>query len=140
MKIFVAASYSAKVDYTTGGVFPEYRTWLEGILLQLESYGHEVVCALRDDDWRINDLEPAQAFKLDEAKISNAEGLLALVSDTVSAGVQMEMGMALAQKKVVAIAHEKVHQLAYFNQAVVALGQASEVLLPISSDPFTDKF
>ena len=137
MKLFVAASYSAKVDYTTGGVFPEYRTWLEGILSQLESYGHEVVCALRDDDWRINDLEPAQAFKLDEAKISNAEGLLAIVSDTVSAGVQMEMGMALAQKKVVAIAHEKVHQLTYFNQAVIALRQASEVLLPISSDPFT---
>ena len=136
MKIFVAASYSAKVDYSTGEVYSEYRSWLEAILDQLESYGHEVVCALRDDDWRINDLDPAQAFKLDEAKISDADGLLALVSDTVSAGVQMEMGMALAQKKNVVIAHEKVDQLPYFNQAVVALGQASEVLLPIDSDPF----
>ena len=136
MKVFVAASYSAKVDYSTGDVYPEYRAWLEGILGQLESYGHEVVCALRDDNWRINDLEPAQAFKLDEQKIANAEGLFALVSDTVSAGVQMEMGMALAQKKKVVIAHEKVDQLAYFNQAVVALGQASEVLLPITNDPF----
>ena len=136
MKVFVAASYSAKVDYSTGDVYPEYRAWLEGILGQLESYGHEVVCALRDDNWRINDLEPAQAFKLDEQKIVNAEGLFALVSDTVSAGVQMEMGMALAQKKKVVIAHEKVDQLAYFNQAVVALGQANEVLLPITSDPF----
>ena len=136
MKVFVAASYSAKVDYSTGDVYPEYRAWLEGILGQLESYGHEVVCALRDDNWRINDLEPARAFKLDEQKIANAEGLFALVSDTVSAGVQMEMGMALAQKKKVVIAHEKVDQLAYFNQAVVALGQASEVLLPITSDPF----
>ena len=136
MKVFVAASYSAKVDYSTGDVYPEYRAWLEGILGQLESYGHEVVCALRDDNWRINDLEPAQAFKLDEQKIANAEGLFALVSDTVSAGVQMEMGMALAQKKKVVIAHEKVDQLAYFNQAVVALGQASEVLVPITNDPF----
>jgi nucleoside 2-deoxyribosyltransferase len=136
MKIFVAASYSAKVDYSTGDVYPEYKAWLEAILLQLESYGHDVVCALRDDNWRINDLEPAQAFKLDEAKIANAEGLLALVSDTVSAGVQMEMGMALAQKKKVVIAHEKVDQLAYFNQAVIALGQAYEALLPIESDPF----
>jgi hypothetical protein len=136
MKIFVAASYSAKVDYSTGDVYPEYRAWLEAILWQLESYGHDVVCALRDDDWRINDLEPAQAFKLDEEKIANAEGLLAIVSDTVSAGVQMEMGMALAQKKRVVIVHEKVDQLAYFNQAVVALGQASEVHFPIESDPF----
>jgi hypothetical protein len=138
MKIFVAASYSSKVDYTTGDVYPEYRAWLEAILRQLESYGHDVVCALRDDDWRINDLKPAEAFKLDEEKIANAEGLLALVSDTASAGVQMEMGMALAQKKKVVIAHEKVDQLAYFNQAVVALGQASEVLLPITSDPFAE--
>lgn len=137
MKIFVAASYSSKVDYTTGNVYPEYRKWLEGILGQLESYGHEVLCALRDDDWRINDLEPAQAFKLDEEKIAASDGLLALVSDTVSAGVQMEMGIALAQKKIVVIAHEKVDQLAYFNQAVVALGQAKEILLPISSDPFS---
>jgi nucleoside 2-deoxyribosyltransferase len=136
MKIFVAASYSSKVDYSTGEVHLEYRQWLESILAQLESYGHEVLCALRDDDWRINDLEPAQAFKLDEAKIAASDGLLALVSDTVSAGVQMEMGMALAQKKIVVIAHEAVDQLAYFNQAVVALGQASEVILPISSDPF----
>jgi len=136
MNIFVAASYSAKVDYSTGDVYPEYRAWLEAILWQLESYGHEVVCALRDDDWRINDLDPAQAFKLDEAKITRADGLFALVSDTVSAGVQMEMGMALAQKKIVAIAHEKVDQLAYFNQAVIALGQAREVLLPITTDPF----
>jgi nucleoside 2-deoxyribosyltransferase len=136
MKIFVAASYSAKVDYSTGDVYPEYRAWLEAILWQLESYGHDVVCALRDDDWRINDLEPAQAFKLDEEKIANAEGLLAIVSDTVSAGVQMEMGMALAQKKRVVIVHEKVDQLAYFNQAVVALGQAREVHFPIESDPF----
>ena len=139
MKIFVAASYSAKVDYSTGDVYPEYKAWLEAILLQLESYGHEVVCALRDDDWRINDIDPAQAFKLDEEKIANAEGLFALVSDTVSAGVQMEMGMARAQKKVVVIAHDKVDQLAYFNQAVVALGQATEVLLPVSYDPFAVK-
>lgn len=136
MKLFVAASYSAKVDYTTGDVYPEYRAWLEDILATLESYGHEVVCALRDDNWRINDLDPAQAFKLDEAKIANADGLFALVSDTVSAGVQMEMGMALAQKKHVVIAHDKVDQLAYFNQAVVSLGQAKEVILPITSDPF----
>jgi len=136
MKIFVAASYSAKVDYSTGEVYAEYREWLEAILAQLESYGHEVFCALRDDNWRINDLDPAQAFKLDEEKINRADGLFALVSDTVSAGVQMEMGMALAQRKIVVIAHDKVDQLAYFNQAVVALGQASEVFLPIEADPF----
>ncbi len=139
MKIFVAASYSSKVDYSTGNVHPEYRAWLEGIILQLESYGHEVFCALRVDNWRINDLDPAQAFKLDEAEISKCDAMFALVSSAPSAGVQMEIGMAIAQKKPVVIAHDKVDQLAYFNQAVIALGQAREVLLPLSSDPFNSK-
>jgi len=138
MKIFLAASYSSKVDYTTGDVYPEYRSWLEAIIAQLESYGHEVFCALKADGWRINDLEPAQAFKLDEGEISKAEGMLALVSHTPSAGVQMEIGMAIAQKKQVVLAHEVIDQLPFFNQAVVALGQAKEILLPIASNPFTE--
>jgi nucleoside 2-deoxyribosyltransferase len=139
MKIFLAASYSSKVDYSTGDVYPEYREWLEAIIETLESFGHEVFCALKADNWRINDLEPAQAFKLDEAEISKADGMLALVSNTPSAGVQMEIGMAIAQKKHVVIGHEVIDQLAYFNQAVVALGQAGEVILPITSDPFMGK-
>jgi nucleoside 2-deoxyribosyltransferase len=137
MKLFIAASYSSKVDYSTGNVHPEYRIWLEDILTKLENYGHEVFCALRADNWRINDLDPAQAFKLDEAEISKAEGMFALVSNTPSAGVQMEIGMAIAQKKKVVIAHDKIDQLAYFNQAVISLNQASEILLPLNSDPFT---
>lgn len=138
MKIFVAASYSNKVDYTSGNVFPEYKLWLEAILNQLEGYGHEVFCALRADNWRINDLDPAQAFKLDESEIAAADGMIAFVSETPSAGVQMEIGMALAQKKQVVLAHEVAEKLAYFNRAVIALGQAKEALLPLSSDPFAN--
>jgi nucleoside 2-deoxyribosyltransferase len=138
VKIFLAASYSSKVDYSTGGVYPEYRAWLEAIITKLESYGHEVFCAMREDKWRINDIDPAQTLKLDETEISKADGLLAIVSNTPSAGVQMEIGMAIAQKKRVVIAHKKIDQLAYFNQAVVSLGQASEEFLPLTADPFID--
>ena len=137
MKIFVAASYSSKVDYSTGDVFPSYRKWLEDILATLEGYGHTVFCALREDNWRINDVDPAQAFKLDEEQIAACDGMLALVTDQPSAGVQMEMGMAVAQGKKLVIAHEETHQLAYFNQAVVSLGQAKELMLPIATDPFS---
>lgn len=137
MKIFVAASYSSQVNYETREVFPEYKQWLEDNLDRLESYGHSVFCALRADNYKINDLEPAQAFKLDETQIQAAEGMLAFVSDTVSAGVQMEIGMAIAQGKKVVIAHAKDHELAYFNKAVVSLGQASEATLPLTSDPFS---
>ncbi len=138
MKIFVAASYSSKVDYSTGNVFPEYKAWLNGILNQLEGYGHEVFCALRADNWRINDLDPAQAFKLDELEISQAEGMIAFVEELPSAGVQMEIGMAIAQKKKVVLAHKPEDDLSYFNLAVVSLGQAKEVLLPLAKDPFRD--
>ena len=62
--------------------------------------------------------------------------MLAFVTDKVSAGVQTEIGMAIAQKKPVVIAHLAEHGLTYFNQAIVLAGQASEATLPIDSDPF----
>jgi len=37
------------------------------------------------------------------------------------------------------IAHLAEHGLAYFNQAIVLAGQASETILPIESDPFLTK-
>ena len=136
MKIFVAASYSSQVNYETGEVFPEYKEWLEANLDQLEKFGHAVFCTLRADDYKVNDANPAEAFSLDEAEIENADAMLAFLTDKVSAGVQTEIGMAIAQKKPVVIAHLAEHGLGYFNQAIVLAGQASEVTLPIESDPF----
>ena len=136
MKLFVAASYSSRVNYETGEVFPEYREWLEENLELLEKFGHAVFCALRADGYRINDANPAKAFSLDEAEIKKADAMVAFVTDEVSAGVQTEIGMAIAQKKPVVIAHLAKHGLAYFNQAIVVANQAREVILPIESDPF----
>ena len=136
MKIFVAASYSSQVNYETGEVFPEYKEWLEDNLEQLEKFGHAVFCALRADEYKINDANPAEAFSLDEAEIEKADAMLAFVTDKVSAGVQTEIGMAIAQKKPVVIAHLAEHGLTYFNQAIVLAGQADEAILPIESDPF----
>lgn len=137
MKIFVAASYSSQVNYETGEVFPEYQSWLEGNLEKLEKYGHTIFCALRADKYRINDANPAEAYSLDESEIKAADGLLAFVTDKVSAGVQTEIGMAIAMKKIVVIAHLSDHPLGYFNNAIVSAGQANELILPIASDPFT---
>lgn len=137
MRIFVAASYSSHVNYETGEVFPEYQEWLENNLKTLENLGHTVFCALRADQYKINDADPAEAFSLDEAEIEAANGMLAFVTDRVSAGVQTEIGMAIAKNKQIVIAHAAEHPLAYFNQAIVLAGQASDVVLPITSDPFT---
>ncbi len=136
MRIFVAASYSSQVNYDTGEVFPEYREWLEDNLSYIERLGHTVFCALRADEYYINDDDPAAAFSLDEAEIDASDGLLAFVTDNVSAGVQTEIGMAIAKKKTVVIAHLGEHALGYFNQAIILAGQAREQILPIIDDPF----
>lgn len=140
MKIFITASHSSQVNYETGEVFPEYIDWLEANIKRLEKFGYTVFCALRADEYRMNDKNPAEAFSLDEAEIEKADALIAFVNDTVSAGVQTEIGMAVAKKKLVVIAHIAEHALAYFNDAIVLAGQASELILPINSDPLTRRF
>lgn len=130
MKIFVSASYSSKVNYDTGEVFPEYKEWLENILTTLEKHGHEVFCALRADQYKINDADPADAFSLDMHHIQESDTILALVSDKVSAGVQTEIGVGIALHKRVIIAHEPQDQLAYFNAAMIKAGVTTELILP----------
>lgn len=138
MKIFVAASYSSRVNYETGEVFPEYKAWLEDNLARLEKFGHTVFCALRADQYRINEADPAKAFKLDESQIEEADGMLAFVTAQPSTGVQTEIGMAIAQKKPVVIAHLPEDKLAYFNQAMVLADHVKDVTIPLNSDPFAD--
>ncbi len=135
MRLFVAAPYSKQVNYETGEVFPEYKAWLEEILTSLESYGHEVFSALRADNYKINDLDPASAFRLDEGEIDTSDAFIAFVNDTISAGIQTEIGMAITKGKRVVIAHLPEHKLEYFNQAIILAGQATEAILPMNSDP-----
>ncbi len=134
MKIFVAASYSSKVNYDTGEVFTEYKEWLEDILSILEKQGHEVFCALRADQYKINDADPAEAFSLDMHHIQESDAILALLSDKVSAGVQTEIGAAITLKKRVILAHELKDELAWFNAAMVKAGTAKELILPLNED------
>lgn len=134
MKIFVAASYSSQVNYETGEVFPEYKEWLEGTLSVIEALGHTVFCALRADQYKINDADPAAAFSLDMEHIEQSDVLLALLSDKPSAGVQTEIGAAVALKKQVLLAHLPEHELAYFNAAMAKAGVVTELELPLTAE------
>jgi len=134
MRIFVAASYSSKVNYDTGEVFPEYKTWLEDLLSQIEAAGHEVICSLREDGYHINDGDPAGAFKLDTESIKHSDALLALLDDHISAGVQTEIGYALALGKKVILAHKPENKLTYINAAMVNAGMATETMLPLTAE------
>jgi nucleoside 2-deoxyribosyltransferase len=134
MKLFVAASYSSQVNYETGEVFPEYKEWLENTLGTIEALGHTVFCALREDQYKINDSDPAAAFSLDLEHIEGSDGLMALLTDKPSAGVQTEIGVAVALKKRVWLAHLPEHQLAYFNEAMLRAGVVQEVELPLTTE------
>lgn len=134
MEIFVAASYSSQVNYETGEVFREYEEWLEGILNTVEDLGHTTFNAIRADRYRINDTDPAAAFRLDITEIERCDGLLALLNGLPSVGVQTEIGVAVALKKKVVIAHAVEHHLSYFNAAMVRADVVREVILPLTED------
>lgn len=132
--VFVAASYSSKVNYDTGEVFPEYKEWLESILAIIEKQGHTVFCALRAGQYKINNADPADAFGLDMQHIQESDTILALVTNKASAGVQTEIGVGIALKKHVIVAHDPQDELAYFNAAMVKANIVQELTLPLNED------
>lgn len=134
MKIFVAASYSTQVDYDTGQVFPEYKEWLEDNLDVIEACGHTVFCALRADQYKINDADPAAAFSLDMKHIQESDALIAFLDEKPSVGVQTEIGAAVALEKQVILVHSPEHKLAYFNGAMLKSGAVKQAVLPLTQD------
>ncbi|MGH7196663.1 MAG: nucleoside 2-deoxyribosyltransferase [Candidatus Saccharimonadales bacterium] len=134
MKVFVAASYSSQVNYDTGEVFPEYKEWLENTLGVVEALGHTVFCALRADQYKINDADPASAFSLDMEHIEESDVLVALLDEKPSVGVQTEIGVAVALEKQVFLAHLPEHKLAYFNAAMLNAGVVKEIELPLTGE------
>lgn len=134
MKIFIAASYASKVNYETGEVLPEYKVWLENIIGIIEELGHTVFCALRADQYKINNASPAEAFSLDMKHIRESDCVLALVGNKASTGVQTEIGVAVALGKMLLIAHTSEDKLAYFNAAMIKAGVAQEIELPFNKN------
>ena len=118
---------------------PEYKAWLEDILSVVEELGHTVFCALRADQYRINNIDPAAAFRLDLERIEASDILLALMTDKPSAGVQTEIGVAVALKRRVILAHAPEHELGYFNRAMQQAGTIEVIGLPFDSDELNEK-
>lgn len=136
MKVFVASSYSTKVNYETGEVFPEFKTWLEDTLSAIESTGATAFSALRADGYKINDTDPADAFFLDKNNLDDSDVILALLDDEVSPGVQVEIGYGIAKNKVVILAHQPDHKMRYFNAAMLRAGVVRELVLPFTTEKF----
>jgi len=141
MKIFVATSYSSEVDYSTGRVNPESREFLETQLAILEEgLGHTAFNALRYDNWQIND-DSAAAYLLDRQELDNSDALIALMGGgtEVSAGVQTEIGLAVALGKLVLLAYPPDAKRGYFNLGMAKTGAVTEIALPLDPDELKEK-
>lgn len=135
MKIFIATSFSSKVDYSTGKVFPEYRAWLEGNILSLvKSAGCDYFCAVEEEGWKINDQDPGKAITEDFNNLKTCDALLVVLDEEVSPGLQIEIGIAYERGMPIILAHQKDTKLKWSNQALIDAGFAKELLMPFNSE------
>lgn len=133
MKIFLGVSYSSKVD-TEGNVLPEHRQWVEGIINALERRGHTVFCALREDNWKINDASPGEGLALDLSNLDDADVFIAFLSERVSPGIQLELGYAAAKNKKIIITAKEGEKLSYINEGLIENKSADLVSYDTQSD------
>lgn len=126
-KIFLATSFSGQINPSTGTIIPEFRTEIEKLLHALRQKKYEVFCAVEVEGWQISDTPPENGVKVDLEEIDKADILLGLVHDQPSAGVQFEVGYAVALNKEVIIARHSEGKLSYFNLGLVNYGRAKEI-------------
>lgn len=120
MKIFICASFSNKV-LPDGSVEPKYRSQIENILKVLEQKGHKVYCALREDNWHLNDLSPTQAFVSDVKAVENCDLALALIrNNPISAGIEFELGVAhTLNKRILILSQDDDMPISYINKGLL---------------------
>lgn len=133
-KIFVAATFTNKVDYESGQVLDSYKSWLVDTLSLIERAGYETYCSLKIDDFSVNDENPVDAVNRNFDEIKQADGFLALIDEKVSAGVQTEIGAALAWGKPILMAHEPRINLQWINKAILESGKAGKCTLPLTQE------
>lgn len=122
-RVFLSTSFSSQVNYDTGEVLPEFRAGLEKVLKVLrEQPDIEVFCAIEDEGWKISDAPADTGVTYDIGQVDTADILVALMEDKPSAGVQFEIGYAVAKGKRVILAAKAGKELAYFNQGLVSSG------------------
>lgn len=122
-KVFLSTSFSGQVDEATGSVLPVFRQEIEQLLEKLRKSELEVYAAVEQEGYMISaDVPPEVGVRKDIDEIDAADVVVALVDDRPSAGVQFELGYAVAQKKQVILASMTGAKLTYFNQGLVSAG------------------
>lgn len=121
-QIFLSTTFSGSINTDTGTVLPEFRASIEAVLASLREQPDVVVfCAIEREGWKISG-ELGKDVAQDIKEVGDADVLVALVQDKLSAGVQFEIGYAVALGKQVVLAMRADHKLPYFNQGLVSGG------------------
>jgi nucleoside 2-deoxyribosyltransferase len=127
MKIFLSTSFSHMIDNNTMEVKPEFREEIEQILLTIRSVGHEVFAAVEDEGWKMSELTPAEGAKYDIRRVEEADIIIAILHEKISAGVQWEIGYADALGKKVYIMSDEATDIGYWNRALEDLGRIARL-------------
>ncbi len=129
MKVFLATSFSTKLA-SDGTVLPEFRQKVEAIITRYKVAGREVYCAAQDEGWKIaQDANASFALKEDFVQIKLCDEFAALIDETISAGVQMQIGYALGIGKRITLITEDHIPLNWTNQALIGLPNVSHLVI-----------
>ena len=127
MRIFLASSFSDQIDPQTKQVFVDYKVFTEYLLKGLREEVGEVFCALEHEKWQVGEEPPEIGLLRDIEEINASDCVVAMVNDKPSAGVQFELGYAVAKGKRVILARAADHQLSWFNQGTVGAGLVTHI-------------
>lgn len=105
----------------------------------IEEVGGEIFSAIRHDNYKINDASPADAFRVDLDEIKKCDVFIAFLNSKISAGVQIEIGIALTLGKKILLARPMDVKSEYFNDAIIRFGAAQEIALPLNIDELREK-
>jgi hypothetical protein len=123
MRIFLGAPLTEMLEPTRKRVRADFRMWLEHLICELETAGHEIVSAHTRELWGEGLQEPLTALRNDTKAMYDCDIYVAIIAYPgypISPGVQMELGMAhLLDKAVFLVAPHKI-KVPYLNRALLA--------------------
>lgn len=127
-QVFLSTTFSGQVNDEDGSILPTFRSSIAVVLAALrEQPGIEVFCAIEHENWKISTELPDKGVRKDIVELDAADIVIALLTDKNSAGVQFEIGYAVAKGKQVILAVRAKQPLAFFNEGLVGAGYVTLV-------------
>lgn len=125
MKIFFAAPFTKIINNENGLVDPQFKVWINKIVQEFRSSGHNVFLAHEREEWGAKLDSPEKALKLDWEEIEKSDVVLAYIGNPPSPGVQMELGYASALRKPIVVFSVNNEEIPYLTKGLSAVTNAT---------------